>query len=29
MTYQLTVVRQGGTWYVNAIGPSTQQLGPP
>jgi hypothetical protein len=29
MTYQLTVVRQGGTWYVKAIGPSTQQLGPP
>jgi hypothetical protein len=29
MTYQLTVVRQGGTWYVKAIGPSTEQLGPP
>jgi hypothetical protein len=29
MTYQLTVVRQAGTWYVKAIGPSTQQLGPP
>jgi Conjugative transposon protein TcpC len=29
MTYQLTVIRQGGTWYVKAIGPSTQQLGPP
>jgi hypothetical protein len=29
MTYQLTVVRQGGTWYVKTIGPSTQQLGPP
>jgi hypothetical protein len=29
MTYQLTVVRQGGTWYVKAIEPSTQQLGPP
>jgi Conjugative transposon protein TcpC len=29
MTYQLTVVRQGGTWYVKAIAPSTQQLGPP
>jgi hypothetical protein len=29
MTYQLTVVRSGGTWYVKAIDPSTQQLGPP
>jgi len=29
MTYQLTVVRQGGTWYVKAISPSIQQLGPP
>jgi hypothetical protein len=29
MTYQLTVVQQDGTWYVKAIGPSTQQLGPP
>ena len=29
MTYQLTVLQQGGTWYVKAIGPSTQQLGPP
>jgi hypothetical protein len=29
MTYQLTVVRQAGTWYVKTIGPSTQQLGPP
>ena len=29
MTYQLTVVRQGRTWYIKAIGPSTQQLGPP
>lgn len=27
MTYQLTVVRQHGTWYVTAIGPSTQQPG--
>ncbi len=29
MTYQLTVIRQGGTWYVKAIAPSVQQLGPP
>jgi hypothetical protein len=29
MTYRLTVIRQGGTWYVKAIAPSTQQLGPP
>ena len=29
MTYRLTVIRQGGTWYVQAIAPSTQQLGPP
>ncbi len=27
MTYQMTVVRQNGTWYVEAIGPSAQQPG--
>jgi hypothetical protein len=27
MTYEMTVVRQNGTWYVEAIGPSTQQPG--
>jgi hypothetical protein len=29
MTYQMTVVRQNGTWYVKAIGPSAQQPGGP
>jgi hypothetical protein len=31
MTYQLTVVRQGGSWDVQAVGPlaQTQALGPP
>ncbi|MGA3153324.1 MAG: conjugal transfer protein [Streptosporangiaceae bacterium] len=30
MTYQMTVVRQGTSWYVQAIGASTQaQSGPP
>jgi len=28
-TYQMTVVRQNGTWYVAAIGPSAQQPGGP
>ena len=27
MTYQMTVVRQNGTWYVQAIGPSVQLPG--
>ena len=27
MTYEMTVVRQHGTWYVEAIGPSVQQPG--
>jgi hypothetical protein len=27
MTYEMTVVRQNGTWYVQAIGPSGQQPG--
>jgi hypothetical protein len=31
MTYQLTIVRQGGSWDIRSIGASTQQLasGPP
>jgi hypothetical protein len=29
MTYQLTVVRQGTSWYVQAIGPAADQPGPP
>jgi hypothetical protein len=29
MTYEMTVVRQHGTWYVRAIGPSAQQPGAP
>ena len=29
MTYEMTVVRQNGTWYVKAIGPSDQQPGGP
>jgi hypothetical protein len=29
MTYEMTVVRQHGTWYVKAIGPSAQQPGGP
>jgi hypothetical protein len=29
MTYEMTVVRQNGTWYVEAIGPSDQQPGGP
>jgi Conjugative transposon protein TcpC len=29
MTYEMTVVRQHGTWYVRAIGPSAQQPGGP
>jgi hypothetical protein len=29
MTYQMTVVRQNGTWYVKAIGPSDLQPGGP
>jgi hypothetical protein len=28
-TYEMTVVRQDGTWYVKAIGPSVQQPGGP
>ncbi len=27
MTYEMTVVRQDGTWYVQAIGPSVEQPG--
>jgi hypothetical protein len=27
MTYQMTIVRQHGAWYVKAIGPSVQQPG--
>jgi Conjugative transposon protein TcpC len=29
MTYEMTVVRQNGTWYVEAIGPSVMQPGGP
>jgi hypothetical protein len=29
MTYDMTVVEQGGTWYVQAIGSSAQSPGPP
>jgi len=29
MTYEMTVVQQGGSWYVKAIGASTQASGPP
>jgi len=29
MTYNMTVVEQGGTWYVQSIGSSTQSPGPP
>jgi Conjugative transposon protein TcpC len=29
MTYEMTVVQQGGSWYVQAIGASTQAPGPP
>jgi Conjugative transposon protein TcpC len=29
MTYEMTVVRRSGTWYVKAIGPSSQQPGGP
>ena len=29
MTYEMTVVRQNGTWYVEAIGPSDQPSGGP
>ncbi len=29
MTYEMTVVRRGGTWYVQAIGPSAAQPGGP
>jgi hypothetical protein len=28
MTYALTIVNKGGTWYINAIGPSFQTAGP-
>jgi hypothetical protein len=27
MTYEMSVERQNGTWYVEAIGPSTQKPG--
>ena len=27
MTYEMTVVKQSGSWYVQAIGPSGQQPG--
>jgi len=29
MTYEMTVVQQSGSWYVKAIGASTQVSGPP
>jgi hypothetical protein len=29
MTYRMTVVRQGTSWYVQSIGTSTQSSGPP
>lgn len=29
MTYDMTVVRRGGSWYVKAIGPPSQQAGGP
>jgi hypothetical protein len=29
MTYEMTVARQNGTWYVQAIGPSLEQPGGP
>lgn len=29
MTYEMTVVRRNGTWYVEAIGPADQQSGGP
>jgi Conjugative transposon protein TcpC len=29
MSYQMTVVRQAGSWYVRAIGPSTRPSGAP
>ena len=29
MTYEMTVVRQNGTWYIEAIGPSAQEPGGP
>jgi hypothetical protein len=29
MTYQMTVIRQSGSWYVDSIGPSTHLPGPP
>jgi Conjugative transposon protein TcpC len=29
MTYNMTVVEQGGTWYVQSIGSSAQSPGPP
>jgi hypothetical protein len=29
MTYRMTVVRQGSSWYVQSIGTSTQASGPP
>ena len=27
MTYALTIVNKGGTWYISAIGPSFQTAG--
>jgi hypothetical protein len=29
MNYELTIVNQGGTWYISAIGPSFQTAGSP
>ncbi len=29
MTYEMTVVKQNGSWYIQAIGPSAQQPGGP
>jgi hypothetical protein len=29
MTYNMTVVEQGGTWYVQSIGSSALSPGPP
>jgi hypothetical protein len=29
MTYEMTVLRQHGSWYIQAIGPSVTQPGGP
>jgi hypothetical protein len=29
MTYEMTVVREAGSWYVASIGASTELPGPP